>query len=137
MWSTEDSDSEEEDEDDDELSEDPESSEEDEGVEEKEVYDVDICPAGCNVALYNRMVNEREKRVDIEEVISSERAVRDALIKDLEAGKKRAKIVIDLVEEAEEDLEAFQVSSEVFICTGWAKKTGPFLKVYNFFHIMT
>jgi len=109
-WSTEDSDSEEEDEDDDELSDDSMSSEEEDESEDKEDYDVDICPAGCNVALYNRMVNEREKRVDIEEVISSERAVRDGLIKDLEAGKKRAKIVIDLVEEAEEDLEAFQVS---------------------------
>jgi len=76
---------------------------------------VDICPAGCNVTLYNKMCNEREKRVDIEEIISSERSVRDGLIKDLEAGKKRAKIVVDLVEQAEDQLEAFQVYIFVII----------------------
>jgi len=31
------------------------------------------------------------------------------VLRDLEAGKKRAKIVVDLVEAAEEELEAFQV----------------------------
>ena len=99
---------EDEDEEDEELSEDSEMNEEGE-EEEHEVYDVDICPAGCSLLLYNRMCSERETRVDIEEVIASERATRDALIKDLEHGKKRAKIVVDLVEEAEEELEAFQV----------------------------
>jgi len=47
--------------------------------------------------------------VDAEEIIAEERASREALVKDLEAGKKRAKIVIDLVDEAQEELEAFQV----------------------------
>ena len=110
VWLTEDSSSDEDDDDDDdELSEESEESEEEGEGEEREVYDVDICPPGCSLALYNRMCNEREKRVDIEEVIASERMVRDALIKDLEQGKKRAKIVVDLVEEAEEEIEAFQV----------------------------
>ena len=111
---TEDSDSDEDEDDDDDddmSSEESEPSDDEVGDtgEDREVYDVDICPAGCNVALYNRMCNERETRLDIEEVIASERAVRDALIKDLEQGKKRAKIVVDLVEEAEEEIEAFQV----------------------------
>ena len=70
---------------------------------------MDVCPAGCNVAIYNRMCIEREQRVDIEEIIADHRTTRDALLRDLEAGKKRAKIVVDLVEEAEEELEAFQV----------------------------
>jgi len=115
VWSAEDQDSDEDDDDDDEddeVSEESEESEEGEG-EDREVYDVDVCPAGCSIALYNRMCNEREKRVDIEEVIASERTVRDAIIKDLEQGKKRAKIVVDLVEEAEEELEAFQVSFQL------------------------
>jgi len=64
------------------------------------------------------MCSERETRVDIEEVIASERATRDALIKDLESGKKRAKIVVDLVEEAEEELEAFQVLQWA-MCRSW------------------
>ena len=60
---------------------------------------------------YCRICDEREQRVDIEEIIADERTARDAFVKDLEAGKKRAKIVVDLVEEAHEELEAFQVYS--------------------------
>jgi len=92
------------------LSESESSEDESEDEDhEREEYDVDVCPPGCSQALYTRMCDERENRVDIEEVITSERSSRDALIKDLEQAKKRAKIVVDLVEEAEEKLEAFQV----------------------------
>jgi len=122
--STEDNDSEDdEDEDDDEeISEESEPSEEGE-EEEREVYDVDICPAGCSVLLYTRVCSEREKRVDIEEVIAEERATREALLKDLEQSKKRAKIVVDLVEEAEEELEAFQVPSSPLLIHSFTRAT--------------
>ena len=109
---SEDSDSESDDEEseDEEVSEESEASDETEsGTEDREVYDVDICPAGCSIVLYNRMCSEREKRVDIEEVIASERASRDSLLKELETAMKRAKVVIDLVEQAQEELEEFQV----------------------------
>jgi len=77
--------------------------------EQREQFDVDVCPPGCSLALYTRVCNEREQRLDIEERITAERTTRDALLRDLETGKKRAKIVVDLVEMAEEELEAFQV----------------------------
>ena len=97
---------------------------EDEEGDDREVYDVDICPEGCSIVLYERVCAEREERVDIEEIIASERAIRDALIKDLEAGKKRAKIVIDLVEEVQEALEDFQVGlSASYMSEGYGSKT--------------
>ena len=107
---------EEEEESDDEESEDEESLDEPEESEEsddeeREEYDVDICPVGCSVALYNRVCNEREGRLDIEEVIAAERTTRDAVLRDVDAAKKRAKLVVDLVEAAEDELEAFQVNT--------------------------
>jgi len=54
-WAEESSSDEDEDEDDDEeLSEESEQSEEEEEDQEREVYDVDICPAGCSILLYER-----------------------------------------------------------------------------------
>jgi len=60
-WAEESSSDEDEDEDDDEeMSEESEQSEEEGEDHEREVYDVDICPAGCNIILYNRYSDAKQ-----------------------------------------------------------------------------
>jgi len=63
----EDEDSDDEDSEDEESVDEPEEGDE-ESEDEREEYDVDICPPGCSLLLYSRICNEREYRVDIEEV---------------------------------------------------------------------
>ena len=45
------------------------SESDDESGSEGGGYDLDICPPGCDQALYNNTTQLREKRLDIEEVI--------------------------------------------------------------------
>jgi hypothetical protein len=56
---------------------------------------------------------EREKRLDIEEVIAEQRKLRDTLTKELEMLTKRSKVVEAMVLTAEEELEAFQASEKM------------------------
>ena len=97
------------DDDDDDLDESDEDD--DTGGAEEERYDVDICPTGCSLTLYNQVCKEREKRLDIEETVAELRRLRDVYTKDLDSLGKAAKVATGLAKVAAEDVETFQVSA--------------------------
>jgi len=100
------------DDDDDEEDEDEEEEDEDEedGDDDND-YDVDICPPGCNVVIYTRMVIEREKRLDMEDIISAERKSLSIMSKDFDMYSKRFRVTNGQLKLAEEELIAYQVIS--------------------------
>ena len=51
------------------------SESEEESDMEEGAYDLDICPAGCDQALYDGTCALREKRLDIEESLTEEKKV--------------------------------------------------------------
>ena len=55
------------------------------------------------------MCQLRERRLDVEEGIAEEKKAADTLKKELDALKKKAKIIESNLVSAEADLEAFQV----------------------------
>lgn len=85
------------------------SESDDESGSEGGGYDLDICPPGCDQNLYNSTTQLREKRLDIEEVLTEEKKLRDQMVKDAENMTKKTKVIMAALKSAEADLEAFQV----------------------------
>lgn len=91
------------------------SDEDEESDSEAGGYDLDVCPPQCEQSLYDNTCQLREKRLDIEEALSEEKKINEALKKELESLQKRAKVIDSNLRTAEGDLEAFQVSIQSFI----------------------
>ena len=79
--------------------------------EDVEYFDIDICPEECSLEKYDRIVDEREKRLDIEEVIYGEKKLQSLITKDLEYLVKRSKTLEGLAAAADNELIAFQVTT--------------------------
>lgn len=88
-------------------------SEDDDDEDEEFHMDLDICPVGCDKALYEATCSLREDRLDIEEAMANERKARDQLIKELEIAVKSAKKTEAALDIAEKDLEDFQVRKAI------------------------
>ena len=85
--------------------------EEGDSDEESVVYDLDMCPAGCSQELYDSTCQLRETHLDIEEELTEEKKILDALKKEQESLNKKTKIVESALAQAKKELEAFQVWS--------------------------
>jgi hypothetical protein len=88
---------------------DEDEADDDDRDEDDEYYDLDICPEECSLEVYFKMIMEREKRLDIEDIISAERKSQAIMSKDLEYQLRRSKVVEVQVNVAEAELLAFQV----------------------------
>lgn len=84
----------------------------DESEDDEERLDLDVCPAGCDLNLYENVCSLREDRVDIEEAMTNERKTRDNLIKELEIAVKNAQKIEVSLDAAEKDLEDFQLTKQ-------------------------
>ncbi|KAK2509204.1 hypothetical protein MC885_003405 [Smutsia gigantea] len=81
---------------------------EDESGSEEEVFDDSVCPANCDVGLFELALQLREKRLDIEEALVEEKKIIDNLKKEYDALSKKVKAVATNLNAAEEALEAYQ-----------------------------
>ncbi|XP_067931339.1 cilia- and flagella-associated protein 44-like [Watersipora subatra] len=88
------------------------SESDDESGSEGGGFDLDICPPGCDQSLYNNTTQLRERRLDIEEVLTEEKKNRDQLVKDSENITKRTRVILAGLKSAEADLEAFQLEKQ-------------------------
>ncbi|XP_029636432.1 cilia- and flagella-associated protein 44-like [Octopus sinensis] len=94
-------------------SEDSDITDTDEGSEsESAAFDLDVCPSGCDQALYDTTCTMREKRLDIEDQLMEERKNQEAFKKDMDALNKKAKVINTSLEKAQNDLEAFQLEKQ-------------------------
>ncbi|KAK7499820.1 hypothetical protein BaRGS_00008911 [Batillaria attramentaria] len=75
-------------------------------------YDLDVCPPGCDQALYDSTTTMRERRLDVEEALAEEKKNSEALKKELEALQKKARIIDTSLKTAQNDLEAFQLEKQ-------------------------
>ncbi|KAM4795585.1 cilia- and flagella-associated protein 44 [Rhinophrynus dorsalis] len=83
-------------------------SEEEESGSEDGVFDDSICPDNCDQTLFDNTVQLREKRLDIEEVLTEEKKIVDNLKKEHDALAKKVKTLEASLRHAEAELEAFQ-----------------------------
>ncbi|XP_048201777.1 cilia- and flagella-associated protein 44 [Perognathus longimembris pacificus] len=83
-------------------------SDEDESGSEDEVFDDSICPSNCNPALFELALQQREKRLDIEDALVEEKKIVDNLKKEYDTMSKKVKVVAMNLNAAEEALEAYQ-----------------------------
>ena len=67
------------------------SSSEDESESEPGGLDDSVCPAGCDLELFDQAVALREKRLDLEEALMEEKRGVDGAKRELEGMKKKAK----------------------------------------------
>ncbi|XP_031340937.1 cilia- and flagella-associated protein 44-like [Photinus pyralis] len=70
--------------------------------------DENVCPKGCDAALYERTFEMRAKRHSVELAIRDQKANIDTLSKDLVAKNKKMKIIDNFVKECQKELEAYQ-----------------------------
>ena len=85
------------------------SESEEESDSEAGGYDLDVCPQGCDQNLYDNTCSLREKRLDIEELLTEEKKNREMLNKEQENLQKKARVIDSALKSAENELEAFQV----------------------------
>ncbi|KAI4492234.1 hypothetical protein M0802_009924 [Mischocyttarus mexicanus] len=94
------------------------SSEEDEegSVDSKDIgfiyFDENICPIGCDKALYDMAFVIREKRYEYEHEIKEEYKEIEKLQKEMEMDTKKLKIIDDLYKTNVEELEKFMLEKQ-------------------------
>ncbi|KAI4496377.1 hypothetical protein M0804_000187 [Polistes exclamans] len=94
------------------------SSEEDEegSVDSKDIgfiyFDENICPIGCDKALYDMAFVMREKRYEYEHEIREEYKAIEKLQKEVEMDTKKLKIIDDLLKTNVEELEKFMLEKQ-------------------------
>ncbi|XP_059142623.1 cilia- and flagella-associated protein 44-like isoform X2 [Physella acuta] len=75
-------------------------------------YDLDVCPPGCDQKLYDDTCMLREKRLDLEELLTDEKKNQDVQKKELDSLQKKAKIIDSQLKTAQDDLEDFQLEKQ-------------------------
>ncbi|KAK6165219.1 hypothetical protein SNE40_023570 [Patella caerulea] len=102
------------DEDSDEDSDDESDWEESDEESESEAggYDLDVCPPGCELAIYDKTCQIREKRLENEDELTEEKKNSEAMKKELEGLQKKAKVIDSSLNYAQGDLEAFQLEKQ-------------------------
>ena len=98
---------EDEDEDEEDEDDDDEDYDEDEDEEEEET-----CPPGCDPALYDKVCELREKRMEQEEVYTEFQKGVEALKKENDMLIKKEKIIDNAVKATENDIQAFQTEKQ-------------------------
>ena len=71
--------------------------------------DLGTCPPGCDVALYERSVAMRDKRLELEAVLYEEKKTRDALLNELHAVEDQVRVLTEEFNEAASGLHLIQV----------------------------
>ncbi|VEL39114.1 unnamed protein product [Protopolystoma xenopodis] len=84
-------------------------SEEESDDEEGTIMDLDMCPPGCDQGDYDNTVAQREKRLDVEDEMAEEKKLLEVWRKEVEALTKKQRVVEIGLNQAEAELEAFQV----------------------------
>jgi len=92
--------------------EDYDSEEEEEDEDEDEDFDEDdedeVCPPGCDQALYEKVMDLREKRLDQEDVIAEFLKSIDALKKEKDALMKKQKLIESSLKSIDGEIQEFQ-----------------------------
>lgn len=91
---------------DDEDDEEEEDDDDDDDYDDDEIEDV--CPPGCDVTLYDHVLEFREKRLDIEEVLTEIQKVIDDLKKSKDRLKQREKQIDKDAKSTELEIQNFQ-----------------------------
>ncbi|XP_033098547.1 cilia- and flagella-associated protein 44-like, partial [Anneissia japonica] len=89
------------------------SSEEEDSDEDG--LDDSVCPPGCDQGLFDNTCALREKRLDIEELLTEEKKTAEVLKKETDTLGRKQKIIENALKTAEGDLEAFQVFEDYLI----------------------
>lgn len=71
-----------------------------------------MCPPGCDQSLFDHAVQLREKRLDLEEMVTDAKRALDLQRKELEGMKKKAKSIESQVKTAMQELQAFQLKKQ-------------------------
>lgn len=73
------------------------------------IFDENICPSGCDTALYEMAFSMREKRYAHEFEIRGEQREIESLCKEVELDTKKLRVVENNLKSDQENLEAFMV----------------------------
>ena len=98
--------------DDDDEDEDDEDDEDDDFDEDEEEEEEETCPPGCDPALYDKVCELREKRLEQEEVYAEFQKGVEALKKENDMLIKKEKIIDTALKTTETDIQAFQTEKQ-------------------------
>ncbi len=98
--------------DDDEDDEDEDEDDEDDDDELEDEEEEETCPPGCDPALYDKVCDLREKRLEQEEVYADFQKGVDALKKENDMLIKKEKAIDKALKDTETDIQAFQTEKQ-------------------------
>ncbi|CAG9822879.1 unnamed protein product [Phaedon cochleariae] len=70
--------------------------------------DLNVCPKGCEYAIYNLTVDLRSKRHDIEQAVKEQTRSLDTVKKNIELGNRKMNILQNQLKASQNDLETYQ-----------------------------
>jgi WD40 repeat protein len=88
-----------------------EGDDDDDDMEDEEVDDA--CPVGCDMVIYDKVLDLREKRLDIEEVTSDVVKIVDDLKKSTDRLRTREKQIDKDAKNTESEIQQFQLQKQV------------------------
>jgi hypothetical protein len=80
--------------------------------DEEEEEEEEFCPPGCDPALYEKVCELRDKRLDQEEVLNEYSKAVEQLKKDNDALVKKEKLIDGQLRETEKEIQAFQTHKQ-------------------------
>ena len=98
--------------DDDEEDEDEEDEEEEFDSDEEEEEEEEVCPPGCDPALYEKVCELREKRLEQEELYAEFQKSVEGLKKENDALIRKEKVIDKALKDTEADIQAFQTDKQ-------------------------
>lgn len=93
-------------------SEDEDDDEDFDSEEDMDEEEEEICPPGCDPALYEKVCELREKRLDQEEVYSEFQKSIEVLKKENDTHIKKEKTIDKALKDTESDIQAFQTEKQ-------------------------
>jgi len=100
------------DDDDDEDDEDEDDEDDDELGDDEEEEEEETCPPGCDPALYDKVCELREKRLEQEEVYADFQKGVEALRKENDMLIKKEKVIDTALKSTEADIQSFQTEKQ-------------------------
>ncbi|KAI9219799.1 hypothetical protein BC828DRAFT_150161 [Blastocladiella britannica] len=92
----------------DEEEEEEESDDDEEEDEDEDELVSDDCPAGCDEAMHQAVLDLRERRLDLEESLADVQKGVEALKKDLDIFSKKERVIASALKQTEQEIQEFQ-----------------------------
>nr|XP_023023844.1 centrosomal protein of 290 kDa-like [Leptinotarsa decemlineata] len=77
--------------------------------------DLNVCPKGCELAIFNLTVELRSKRHEIEQSIREQTRILDTVKKDIEMGSRRLNVLQNQLQTSQMELESYQREKQILM----------------------